>query len=48
LEAGADLLVINRFGSESRDGKSLAYLIERADCLVLFPETHRSAQKVVE
>jgi nucleoside-triphosphatase THEP1 len=30
LEAGADLLVVNRFGKRERDGKGLAYLIERA------------------
>jgi nucleoside-triphosphatase THEP1 len=30
LEAGADLLVINRFGKRERDGRGLGYLIERA------------------
>ena len=30
LEAGADLLIINRFGKRERDGQGLAYLIERA------------------
>ena len=30
LEAGADLLIINRFGKRERDGKGLAYLIDRA------------------
>jgi cytosine/adenosine deaminase-related metal-dependent hydrolase len=30
LESGADLLIINRFGKRERDGKGLAYLIERA------------------
>jgi nucleoside-triphosphatase THEP1 len=30
LAAGADLLVINRFGKRERDGKGLAFLIERA------------------
>ena len=30
LEAGADLLIINRFGKRERDGKGLAYLIQRA------------------
>jgi hypothetical protein len=30
LEAGADLLVVNRFGKRERDGKGLSYLIERA------------------
>jgi hypothetical protein len=30
LEAGADLLIINRFGRRERDGQGLAYLIERA------------------
>jgi hypothetical protein len=30
LEAGADLVIINRFGKRERDGKGLAYLIERA------------------
>ncbi|KJC58210.1 hypothetical protein UP10_24915 [Bradyrhizobium sp. LTSPM299] len=30
LEAGADILIVNRFGKRERDGKGLAYLIERA------------------
>jgi Protein of unknown function (DUF2478) len=30
LEAGADLLIINRFGKREREGRGLAYLIERA------------------
>jgi uncharacterized protein DUF2478 len=30
LDAGADLLIVNRFGKRERDGKGLAYLIERA------------------
>jgi nucleoside-triphosphatase THEP1 len=30
LEAGADLVIINRFGKRERDGQGLAYLIERA------------------
>jgi nucleoside-triphosphatase THEP1 len=30
LETGADLVIINRFGKRERDGKGLAYLIERA------------------
>jgi len=30
LKAGADLLVVNRFGKRERDGKGLGYLIERA------------------
>jgi hypothetical protein len=30
LQSGADLLIINRFGKRERDGKGLAYLIERA------------------
>ena len=30
LESGADLLIINRFGKRERDGKGLAYLMERA------------------
>jgi len=30
LEAGADLVIINRFGKRERDGKGLSYLIERA------------------
>ena len=30
LESGADLVIINRFGKRERDGKGLAYLIERA------------------
>ena len=30
LGAGADLLIVNRFGKRERDGKGLAYLVERA------------------
>jgi hypothetical protein len=30
LDAGADLLIINRFGKRERDGKGLGYLIDRA------------------
>jgi nucleoside-triphosphatase THEP1 len=30
LEAGADILIVNRFGKRERDGKGLAHLIERA------------------
>jgi len=30
LEAGADILIINRFGKRERDGNGLCYLIERA------------------
>jgi len=30
IDAGADLLVINRFGKQEREGKGLLYLIERA------------------
>jgi molybdate transport system regulatory protein len=30
LEAGADLLIINRLGKRERDGKGLSYLIQRA------------------
>lgn len=30
LEAGADLLIVNRFGKRERDGGGLGYLIERA------------------
>jgi nucleoside-triphosphatase THEP1 len=30
LEAGADVLIVNRFGKRERDGKGLGYLIERA------------------
>src|SRR5215475_7338615 len=30
LEAGADLLIVNRFGKRERDGKGLSHLIERA------------------
>jgi hypothetical protein len=30
LEAGADLLIVNRFGKRERDGKGLAYLIDHA------------------
>ena len=30
LEGGADLLIVNRFGKRERDGKGLAYLVQRA------------------
>jgi len=30
LDAGADILIINRFGKRERDGRGLCYLIERA------------------
>ena len=30
LEAGADLLIVNRFGKRERDGKGLGHLLERA------------------
>ena len=30
MEAGADVLIVNRFGKRERDGQGLAYLIERA------------------
>jgi hypothetical protein len=30
LEAGADLVIINRFGKRERDGQGLSFLIERA------------------
>jgi nucleoside-triphosphatase THEP1 len=30
IEAGADLLIINRFGRQEREGKGLTYLVERA------------------
>jgi hypothetical protein len=30
LEDGADIVIINRFGRQEREGKGLAYLIERA------------------
>ena len=30
LEAGADLLIVNRFGKRERDGKGLAHLVQRA------------------
>jgi nucleoside-triphosphatase THEP1 len=30
LQAGADLLIVNRFGKRERDGRGLGYLIERA------------------
>jgi Protein of unknown function (DUF2478) len=30
IEAGADIVIINRFGKQEREGKGLAYLIERA------------------
>ena len=30
LEDGADIVIINRFGRQEREGKGLAFLIERA------------------
>ena len=30
LEAGADILIVNRFGKRERDGKGLGFLVERA------------------
>lgn len=30
IDAGADLVIINRFGKQEREGRGLAYLIERA------------------
>jgi hypothetical protein len=30
LEAGADLVILNRFGKRERDGKGVTYPIERA------------------
>jgi hypothetical protein len=30
IEEGADLVIVNRFGRQEREGKSLSYLVERA------------------
>lgn len=30
IEAGADLLIVNRFGRQEREGKGLSFLVERA------------------
>jgi Protein of unknown function (DUF2478) len=30
IEDGADVLIINRFGRQEREGKGLSYLVERA------------------
>ncbi len=30
IEEGADLLIVNRFGRQEREGKGLSYLVERA------------------
>ena len=30
IEEGADVLIVNRFGRQEREGKGLAYLVERA------------------
>ncbi len=30
IDAGADLVIVNRFGRQEREGKGLSYLIERA------------------
>ena len=48
LEAGADLVIINRFGKRERDGHGLAYLIERAldagTPVVIAVSSHRFAE----
>ena len=48
LEAGADLVIINRFGKRERDGQGLAYLIERAleadTPVVIAVSSHRLAE----
>jgi nucleoside-triphosphatase THEP1 len=48
LEAGADLVIINRFGKRERDGQGLAYLIERAlesdTPVVIAVSSHRFAE----
>jgi hypothetical protein len=48
IDAGADLVVINRFGKQERDGKGLAYLIERALSgdipVVIAVPSHRRAE----
>jgi Protein of unknown function (DUF2478) len=47
LAAGADLLIVNRFGKRERDGKGLGYLVERslaADIpVVIAVSSHRFA-----
>ena len=30
IEEGADLLIVNRFGRQEREGRGLSYLVERA------------------
>ena len=30
IDQGADLLIVNRFGRQEREGKGLSYLVERA------------------
>ena len=30
IDSGADLVIVNRFGRQEREGKGLSYLIERA------------------
>ena len=30
IEEGADLVIVNRFGRQEREGKGLSYLVERA------------------
>ncbi|MGF6308259.1 nucleoside-triphosphatase THEP1 [Bradyrhizobium sp. i1.8.4] len=45
LAAGADLVIINRFGKRERDGKGLGFLIERAlgaDVPVVIAVSHQS------
>jgi nucleoside-triphosphatase THEP1 len=48
LEAGADLLIVNRFGKRERDGRGVAYLIERAleahTPVVIAVSSHRLAE----
>jgi uncharacterized protein DUF2478 len=50
LAAGADLLIVNRFGKRERDGKGLGYLVERtldADIpVVIAVSSHRFAEWV--
>ncbi|HEY2530706.1 MAG TPA: DUF2478 domain-containing protein [Xanthobacteraceae bacterium] len=47
LRAGADLLIVNRFGKRERDGNGLCYLIERAlkadTAVVIAVSSHRFA-----
>jgi len=47
IEEGADVLIVNRFGRQEREGKGLSYLVERAPSadipVVIAVPSHRFA-----